>query len=166
MRQPVRSTLAVAAAFVIVGCANIERDNSMTRTQQTTMQSEANKQLVKRFFEDFSAGRFDDAFSLVHEDVRWWVPGTLPFSGTKTKTEYLKVVAAIRAGFPQGLRLVPSEMTAQGNRVAAEVESFGEHSNGKSYRNKYHFLIYVENGRFVQVKEYMDTQHLKDLISP
>ncbi len=137
----------------------------MTRAEQTPTKSEANKQLVKRFFEDFSDGKFDDAFSLVHEDVRWWVPGTLPFSGTKTKAEYLKVVEAIRAGFPQGLRLVPSEMTAEDNRVAVEVESFGQHSTGKSYRNKYHFLFHVEDGRFVSVKEYMDTQHLKDLIS-
>jgi len=131
----------------------------------THLQSEVNKRLVTKFFKDFSDGDIDTAFSLVREDARWWVPGTLPFSGTKTKAEYLKVVGAIKAGFPSGLKLTPGEMTAEGNRVAVEVESFGEHANGKSYRNKYHFLIYLENGLFVNVKEYMDTQHLKDLIS-
>ena len=129
------------------------------------MQAETNKALVTRFFREFSDGNIDAAFALVREDARWWVPGTLPFSGTKTKAEYLKVVGAIKAGFPRGLTLTPSEMTAEGNRVAVEVESYGEHANGKTYRNKYHFLIYIEDGRFVNVKEYMDTQHLKDLIS-
>ena len=35
----------------------------------------------------FSDGEIDQAFSLVNDDVSWWVPGDLPFSGTKTKAE-------------------------------------------------------------------------------
>ena len=96
----------------------------------------------------------------------WWVAGELPFSGTKTKAEYLQVVAAIKSGFPKGLHLTVLSMVAEGDMVAAEVASEGEHVNGRSYRNKYHFLIKVKNGQMVEVKEYMDTQHLYQLIQP
>ena len=48
--------------------------------------------------------------------------------------------------------------------LAAEVESFGKHVNGKSYNYKYHFLIVLKDGKFKEVKEYMDTLHLHDLL--
>jgi hypothetical protein len=32
------------------------------------------------------------------DDVKWWVPGDLPFSGTKTKAEYLQIVGSIQRG--------------------------------------------------------------------
>jgi ketosteroid isomerase-like protein len=94
------------------------------------------------------------------------VPGTPPFSGTKTKAQYLQVVSAIRIGFPTGLSLKVVGPTAEGDRVAAEVESLGTHTSGRIYKNKYHFLIVLKDGKFVQVKEYMDTLHLYDLMFP
>ncbi len=124
-----------------------------------------NKRAVTQFFEAFSRGAISEAFALVSDSAAWWVPGTLPFSGTKTKAQYLQVVGAIQTGFPSGLSLKVTGMTAEGDRVAAEVESLGTHTNGKIYNNKYHFLILLKDGKFVQVKEYMDTLHLYDLIS-
>ncbi len=123
-----------------------------------------NKQTVSRFFDEFSNGNIDRAFALVSDSVNWWVPGTLPFSGNKTKAQYLQVVAAIRNGFPGGFSLKVSAMTVEGDRVAAEVESYGKHVNGKTYNNKYHFLIVLRDGKFVEVREYMDTLHLFQLI--
>jgi ketosteroid isomerase-like protein len=126
--------------------------------------TEANKALVVQFFEEFSRGAIDRAFALVRDDATWWVPGTLPFSGTKTKAQYLQVVAAIKNGFPGGFTLQVTGMTAEADRVAAEVESRGTHTNGKAYSNKYHFLITIADGQFVHVKEYMDTLHLAQLL--
>jgi len=123
-----------------------------------------NKEIVSRFFEEFSKGHIESAFSLVSDDVQWWVAGTLPFSGTKSKQEYMQVVGAIKNGFPDGLKLEVQSMIGEGSQVAAEVESDGNHANGKKYNNQYHFLITIENGQMVEVKEYMDTLHLYQLI--
>ena len=125
-----------------------------------------NKEIVATFFELFSSGDIDQAFALVSDDVSWWVPGDLPFSGTKTKTEYLQVVGSIQQGFPSGLKLEVTSMIAEGNQVAAEVASHGEHANGRTYANRYHFLITIEDGLMVEVREYMDTLHLLRLIEP
>lgn len=53
----------------------------------------------------------------------------------------------------------------EGGRAAAEVESYGEHINGKTYNNHYHFLFVIRDGLIVSVKEYMDTLHLRRLLS-
>ncbi|MFO0679704.1 MAG: nuclear transport factor 2 family protein [Polyangiaceae bacterium] len=129
------------------------------------MSLEANKTVARTFFQRITAGDIPGAFALVSDDVSWWVAGSLPFSGEKTKAEYMVVVGRIQSGFPSGFALTPGDMTAEGDRVAVEVTSSGTHVNGKTYANKYHFLMVVKDGAIVRVKEYMDTQHLKDLIS-
>lgn len=155
------------AILTLVGCATDSMSNcgQCDRNENDMMEAE-NKQVVSEFFEHFSAGEIDEAFSRVSDDVSWWVPGDLPFSGTKSKSEYLQVVGAIQQGFPGGLQLDATAMIAEGNRVAVEVASYGEHTNGKTYTNKYHFLMTLEKGKIVDVKEYMDTLHLYQLITP
>ena len=152
-----RTTTLVALTILFSGCA------AMSPTPDVTAR---NKHVVTDFFEYFSRGEIDSAFALVRDDVSWWVAGDLPFSGTKTKGEYMQVVGNIQRGFPGGLQLEPTSMIAENDRVAVEVESHGEHVNGRSYANHYHFLITLEDGRMKEVKEYMDTLHLFRLIRP
>jgi len=88
------STLLVLTSAVAPGVAQ------QTAEQEPTEKSveSANKELVSRFFRLFNSGDVDAAFVLVSDDVSWWVPGDLPFSGTKTKVEYLGIVAGIQGG--------------------------------------------------------------------
>jgi len=123
-----------------------------------------NKGIVISFFEHVSNGNTDEAFNLVDENVNWWIPGNLPFSGNKSKEEYLHIVTAIKNGFPTGFKLTLSSVISEDNKVAAEVASSGNHVNGKAYNNKYHFLFEIENSKILSVKEYMDTQHLYNLL--
>ncbi len=154
-------TMLAFSILTLAGCAtptDSSGDNDTIELQ--------NKENVSDFFERFSEGEIDAAFEMVSDDVDWWVPGDLPFSGTKTKTEYLQVVAAIQTGFPGGLQLNPTSMIAEGNKVAVEVASYGDHVSGKTYTNKYHFLIVIKDHKLVDVKEYMDTLHLHQLLAP
>jgi uncharacterized protein len=125
-----------------------------------------NKEIVNHFFEGVTVGDIDGAFALVDDNVNWWIPGTLPFSGNKTKEQYMQVVNAIKKGFPTGFQLTVLSSIAEGSKVAAEVESSGNHINGKAYNNKYHFLFEIANGKIISVKEYMDTLHLYQLMQP
>lgn len=65
------------------------------------------------------------------------------------------------------MKLTVKSLVAEGETVAAEVESYGVHTCGANggfiYNNKYHFRIVLQNGLFVNVKEYMDTHHLAAL---
>jgi ketosteroid isomerase-like protein len=50
-------------------------------------------------------------------------------------------------------------------RVAVEATSAAENvKNGKSYRNQYHFLMELKNGKIHAVREYLDTMHANDVL--
>ena len=55
-------------------------------------------------------------------------------------------------------------MTAEGERVAIEAESYGRHINGKTYNNLYHFLMVIRDGKISELKEYMDTMHANEVL--
>lgn len=125
-----------------------------------------NKKTVVEFFEKFSAGQAKEAFALVAPNVKWWVPESMPFGGTYDRVGYLTKVLPMFVGFQGGMKLTVMSALADGDVVAAEVESYGTHQCGEPsfiYNNKYHFRIVLKNGLFVEVKEYMDTHHLAAL---
>ncbi len=150
----------------------------------------SNKQLIVEFFAGLNTflaevdpaaapALLKRAFDVVAEDVKWWVPddskpekSRLPFAGTKTKAQYRdQVVGAIVKGFnatatADRLKFTVTSVMAEGNRVAAEVESDGLHFSGRRYENRYHFLFTIDDRKIVGVKEYMDTLHLGWLITP
>ena len=55
------------------------------------------------------------------------------------------------------------DMIAEGDRVAAEVESHGDLKNGRRYRQRYQFAIVFRAGQICTVHEYLDTQHAFDI---
>ena len=131
------------------------------------MSAEDNKKIVLNFFENFSSGKAADALGLMSINATWTVmgrPETFALAGTKTKAEFTQLLQGIGAVMPKGLRLTPKGITAEGDRVAVEAESYGEHANGKVYNNQYHFLIEVRDGKIQAVREYLDTIHAKDVL--
>lgn len=131
------------------------------------MSAEENKKLVLGFFENFSAGRTAEALGQLSDTATWTVMGRpegFALAGTKTKAEFTQLLQGIGAAMPKGLRLTPKALTAEGDRVAVEAESYGEHANGKVYNNLYHFLLEVREGKIQAVREYLDTIHAKDVL--
>jgi ketosteroid isomerase-like protein len=51
-------------------------------------------------------------------------------------------------------------MTAEDDRVSVEATSYGEISNGKTYKNIYHFMMVINKGKIIAVREYLDTEHV------
>ena len=66
--------------------------------------------------------------------------------------------------FPKGIHFTIKELTAEGDRVAIEAESRGEHVSGKTYANQYHFLMRLRDGKIIEFKEYMDTEMVTDIL--
>ena len=86
------------------------------------MSADANKGVVLGFFENFSAGKFDDALAMMRDDATWWVAGKFELSGTKTKAEFGQLVKGIGSAMPNGLKITPKSLVAEGNNVAVEAE--------------------------------------------
>jgi ketosteroid isomerase-like protein len=123
------------------------------------MSIEENKRFILGFFENLSAGNGEAVLGALADNATWWVQGNFPLSGTKNKKEFAALVGDLGAKIDGGLRVTPKGITAEGDRVAVEAESYAKMKNGKTYQNSYHFLFIVRDGKIESVKEYLDTIH-------
>ena len=124
---------------------------------------EDNKALVRRFWEAFSESRFEDALALLSDDATWWVAGTTDISGKYSKPEFRELVMGVSEGTESGVQVTPTLLTAEGDRVSMEATSYGKMLDGKEYKNIYHFMHEVQDGRISAVREYMDTEHVTEI---
>lgn len=127
---------------------------------------EKNKALAKDFLAAMSARDSDKLMDLLADDLEYWVPGTLPLSGTHGKEQLRGMMGGVGDFFPEGLKVRPVSTIAEGNRVAVEAEGGGKTVTGKVYDNRYHFLFeFDEAGKISKLREYMDTGHAADIFS-
>ena len=126
--------------------------------------TDTNKQIVAAFFERFSAGDTSGALELLDDAVVWRAMGReggLPMSGERDRQAIGALIEDVKAGFPDGMKLTPTGWTADGDRVALEMESYAVKANRTVYNNFYHFLAIVSDGRITAIREYLDTLHVK-----
>ncbi len=128
------------------------------------MSIEANKGIVLGLFENLSAGKIDAVLDAMADTATWWVAGNFELSGTKTKAEFGELLKGVTSAMPNGLKITPKVVIAEGDRVSVEAESYGEMANGKVYNNQYHFMIEVRDGKVQAVREYLDTIHAKEIL--
>src|ERR1700730_1029229 len=114
---------------------------------------QANKRVCMQFFDLVCAREYDRAMQLLQEDVEWWVNGDLPTSGTYH-------------GRAAGRTIHFTAITGEEDRVAVEMNSEGEFTNGRSYRNIYHMLFWVRDGLISKAHEYFDTKYTAEFLSP
>jgi ketosteroid isomerase-like protein len=123
-----------------------------------------NKALVERFFAAMNEGDSAAIVNAYAEDGAVWTSGRTLISGTFSKAQIREASGRIFEAFPNGISFRILAMTAEGERVAVEAESQGEHVSGKLYTNQYHFLFEFRDGLVVCLKEYMDTERVTDIL--
>jgi len=125
-----------------------------------------NKQATAVLFERISVGDLDGVLGLLADDATWWIAGKperLPTAGLYAKPRVAKLLRGMQSGLRGHLKMTLLGAIAEGDRVAAEVQSAGELANGRRYRQEYHFLITFRDGLITAVREYLDTQHVHDV---
>jgi uncharacterized protein len=118
---------------------------------------EANKQIVRRFFEALGSKDFDTLQSLLHAEFQVWCAGSNWFSGWADLSLMSENAARIYSLFPDGIDFDVKSLVSEDGSVAAEVESNARHVGGEFYRNQYHMLFVIRDGKILVYKEYMDT---------
>lgn len=127
------------------------------------MSIEQNKQLARGFFDRFSASDIAGALETMTDDATWWIagkPDSLPAAGLHSKEQIARVFHNMTRELPNGLRMTVKSLIAEGDKVAVEVESYGELRNGRVYNQEYHMLLTIRDGKISSVREYLDTQHV------
>lgn len=128
---------------------------------------EKNKEIAGKFFSNISSGDMDALIGLLSDDVSYWVAGSGSLSGMHDKAAIEKLMPQFSQLFPDGMKLNPLAMTAEGDRVAVEAKGGGKTGSGKAYANRYHFLFEINDaGKIKTVNEYMDTAHVIEVFGP
>jgi ketosteroid isomerase-like protein len=125
-----------------------------------------NRQIVHDLFARFTASDIDGVMDLLAADATWRVPGKPELNraaGDYDKDRLRKLFERMLSQLVSGLKMTVLGTVAEGDRVAAEVESSGDLRNGRQYRQQYHFLIEFRDGKIANVREYLDTQHAWDV---
>ena len=125
---------------------------------------EANKDTVTRFFDALNAGDTPAIVDAYADDGCVETKGATLISGVFNKEQIAASAGAIFEVFPKGLSFEITGMVAEGEKVAVEATSRGEHISGKIYGNEYHFLFEFRDGKLLRLKEYMDTEQVTDVL--
>ncbi|WP_313802337.1 nuclear transport factor 2 family protein [Sphingobium sp.] len=122
------------------------------------------KTLVIELMGLLTRGEIEGALTLMADDGLWWIggkPNLFPLAGNKSKAEMRAILNELIVPMPNGLRMTVKSLIAEDDRIAAEIESYGEAGNGCIYNNDYHFLFTIRDGKFIEIKEYLDTMHVQ-----
>jgi len=123
--------------------------------------SQTNHQLARRFFEALSNGEIPDA--LLTPDMTAWTTSSGAWSD-KARFQYgIKLLASI---FNGGLAYTIDSLTAEADRVAAELQSRGTLLNGEDYHGRYVFMLRVRDGRIASVAEHNDPVPVREKLGP
>jgi ketosteroid isomerase-like protein len=123
--------------------------------------SRSNHQLVRDFFAGLSRGNLPD--DLFTNEMTVW---TTVSGGPSDKARYQGGVKILQSLFQDGLRYSVDSVTAEDDRVAAEVQGRGRLKNGEDYHNTYVFMFRIRNGRIATVAEHCNPIVVNEKIMP
>lgn len=126
-----------------------------------------NKQVVLGFVEALSRGNIDAIGAALADDATWWLPGSLPVSGThRGKKGIFEGFLAKAAPLfePHSLAIQVQNTIAEGDCVAVEWIARGNTAKGKTYENYYNVVFEVKGGKIQAVREYVDTLYAKEVL--
>ncbi len=126
-----------------------------------------NKQVVLGFVEALSRGNIDAINATLAEDATWWLPGSLPVSGTHRGKKgifdgFLAKAAPLFQ--PGSLSIQVQNTLADGDAVAVEWIARGKTVKGKTYENYYNVVFEVKGGKIQAIREYVDTLYAKEVL--
>ena len=111
---------------------------------------EENKRTVLAFLKSFET---ETDYSLLCEDVHWWIPGRGKIDLEQFKALQGKVGDILKTP----VYLTIDHVTAEGDRVAVEFRGRAETRAGGLYENTYHFLFRLRDGLICESREHNNT---------
>lgn len=117
--------------------------------------------LARQFFSALSAGHLPD--ELLTEDMTAWTTS----SGVDLdKARYQGGVQLIGSLFKGGATYDVESLTAEADRIAAEVRAHGTLVDGQTYENRYVFVLRVRDNRIAAVAEHFHPGPVAEQLVP
>ncbi len=126
-----------------------------------TEQADQNRAIVLRLMEALNDGDEDTIRDIMAPEAEWWVAGV----GTMDR-ETLIAQSKQMLGTAKVAETNITGTTAEGERVALEARGNFEFEDGRVYRNTYHHLFIVNDGKVTAVREYLDLMETQRVFGP
>jgi hypothetical protein len=129
------------------------------------MSVEANKAVVRAYFEAVSRGDRAALLALFRPDLRWSVPkgAIAPYGGLHQGAEPIAdlMLGAVAAAFvPGSQRVEIGLLLGEGDVVMAEARLTAKQARGgPDYDNAYVFVFELQGGRIAEIREHVDTRY-------
>jgi ketosteroid isomerase-like protein len=121
---------------------------------------QASRQLVRDFFDAVTAGELPDA--MLTPDMKAWTTT----QGSMDKAAYQQVIRLLAKISAKPLQFTIDSVTAEEDRVVAELHSEGTLINGDDYKNTYVFVFRVRDGRIASVAEHFNALIVQEKMMP
>lgn len=124
------------------------------------MTSDENKQLITEMFDALAVADSRPFVALMADDIRWTVMGRTRWSGEyRGKSVVLgDLLGVLRARLADRYRATAQRIIAEGPFVVVEARGVATTKNGTPYNNEYCFIYRMEDGKILEVTEYLDTE--------
>jgi uncharacterized protein len=131
--------------------------------------AEANKQLVKRLFEAWSAGDIRPLIDAMSEDFRWVFPGSWSWSGVwqpKTAVVDGLLRGQLATQFSERYESHPDFFLADEDRVVVQTRGHTTTVRGDVYNNTYCLIFRISGRAVTEIIEHCDTALVDRVLRP
>lgn len=122
--------------------------------------TQSNHQLVRDFFKAIAQGEVPEG--MVTPDLLFWSVN----SGDTDKARFTIGIQLLARIFNRSMVYHIESLTAEDDRVVADVRSTGTLPDGEPFKNTHVFLFRIRDGRICYVAEYMNQFVVRDKIAP
>lgn len=120
------------------------------------------KHIVEQYLSLVRENRSDDAFDLVADDVIRRVPGLGEYT---SKASFRAALSDFLGHFTEaGIRYDIADITAEEDRVALTRVGHATSKTGNTYKNHHAEFYRVADGKIVEVCEYVDLNHIREVL--
>jgi hypothetical protein len=125
----------------------------------------ANKDTIRRVYENWTWGGDGGPFGLLAEDASWTIVGTSPVSRRYTsRRDFLdNVIGPFNARLATPLVPKVRALYADGDWVIALFDASATAKDGKPYENTYTWYLRLRDGAIVEAIAFFDTLEFTDL---
>ena len=118
-------------------------------------------EIANRLFAALSAGDIPD--ELLADDMQAWTVSSQTWLPRERYQAGARLLAAV---FDGPYRYTVESLTAEDNRVAAEVKGEGMLVTGEAFANEYLFLLHIRDGKIATLREFFDVRPVQEQLVP
>lgn len=120
------------------------------------MSLEANKAVVRSYFEAVNSGNCDAILALTTQEFLFTTMARAPdwLQIEWGREAFSQVPPTMSQLMKAPIHLAIVDMIGEGDKIAVEAETDGEMLNGRRYNNAYHFAFELVDGKLHRVREY------------